>query len=165
MRRALCPGSFDPVTNGHLDVVARATRHFDEVVVAVGVNSSKNRLFTLEERLEMLREAVADLPTVRVDSFSGLVVDYCTAHDIGAMVKGLRGPGDFEYELPMAQMNTRMSGVETFFVATDPAYAAVSSSLMKVVVGNGGDASGLVPDFVLERMVARFAEQAEAAGA
>ncbi|MGN0064935.1 MAG: pantetheine-phosphate adenylyltransferase [Nocardioides sp.] len=161
MRRAVCPGTFDPVTNGHLDVVRRASLLFDEVVVAAGVNSAKSGLFTLEERLEMLREVVADLGNVTVDSFGGLVVDYCTSIGAVAMVKGLRGPGDYEYELPMAHMNSRMSPVETVFLATDPAYSFVSSSLMKVVLGNGGQADGLLPPAVVDRVKARYAELAE----
>ncbi len=159
MRRAVCPGSFDPVTHGHLDVVRRASVLFDEVVVAVGVNSAKDRLFTVEERLEMLEEVTTDFGNVRVDRFSGLVVDYCRSVGAVAMVKGLRGPGDYEYELPMAHMNARMAPVDTVFLATDPAYSFVSSSLMKVVLGHGGDAEGLLPPSIIERVRARFVER------
>lgn len=157
MRRAVCPGSFDPVTKGHLDVFTRAAGLFDEVVVAVGVNPSKNRLFDAEERLEMLEQAVADLANVRVAGFTGLLTDFCVAHDVGAIVKGLRAAGDFEYELPMAQMNAHLAGVETVFIATDPAHAFVSSSLVKEVAGLGGDVAAFVPPFVLERLQARLA--------
>ncbi len=157
MRRAVCPGSFDPVTHGHVDIVRRAARLFDEVVVAVGVNSAKGGLFSLEERLDMLREVFADDAAVRVDSFDGLIVDYCTEQGIVAIVKGLRGPADFEYELPMAHMNARMAPVETVFLATDPRYGYVSSSLMKVVLANGGDVDGLLPGSVVERAVAHYA--------
>lgn len=159
MRRAVCPGSFDPVTKGHLDIFARAAALFDEVVVAVGVNPSKSRLFTPEERMEMLREAVADLPNVRVAGFSGLLTDFCVAHDVRAIVKGLRAAGDFEYELPMAQMNAHLAEVETVFVATDPSYAFVSSSLVKEVASLGGDVQAFLPPFVLERLDARLAER------
>lgn len=160
MRRAVCPGTFDPVTNGHLDIFARAARLFDEVVVAVGVNPSKNRLFSAEERMEMLEEAVADLPHVRVAGFTGLLTDFCVANDVRAIVKGLRAAGDFEYELPMAQMNAHLTDVETVFVATDPAYAFVSSSLVKEVAGLGGDVASFLPPFVLERLTARLGERA-----
>lgn len=160
MRRAVCPGTFDPVTNGHLDIFARAARLFDEVVVAVGVNPSKNRLFSAEERMEMLEEAVAALPHVRVAGFTGLLTDFCVANDVRAIVKGLRAAGDFEYELPMAQMNAHLTDVETVFVATDPAYAFVSSSLVKEVAGLGGDVASFLPPFVLERLTARLGEGA-----
>ncbi|MBE7323383.1 pantetheine-phosphate adenylyltransferase [Nocardioides sp. Y6] len=159
MRRAVCPGSFDPVTNGHLDIFRRAAGLFDEVVVATGTNPSKSRLFDPQERIEMLREAVADLPNVRVAGFTGLLTDFCVAEDVHAIVKGLRAAGDFEYELPMAQMNAHLAGVETVFVATDPQYAFVSSSLVKEVAGLGGDVAAFLPAFVLERLTARLAER------
>jgi pantetheine-phosphate adenylyltransferase len=158
VRRALCPGSFDPITNGHLDIIERASRMFDEVVVAVGINAAKGRLFSLDERLDMIRANTAGLDNVRVDAFSGLVVDYCSDHGIQAIVKGLRSAGDYEYELPMAQMNARMSGVETVFLATDPRFGYVSSSLMKVVLGGGGDASELLPASVIDRVRQRQSE-------
>jgi pantetheine-phosphate adenylyltransferase len=159
VRRAVCPGSFDPVTHGHIDIVGRAAKLFDEVVVAVGVNASKNRLFTAEERIEMLREVCADLANVTVSSFSGLIVDFCREIDAPAIVKGLRGGNDYEYELPMAQMNAHLSGVETVFVPTTAALGYVSSSLVKEVAAFGGDVSGLVPDAVLARLTARLAER------
>jgi pantetheine-phosphate adenylyltransferase len=159
VRRAVCPGSFDPVTHGHIDIVGRAARLFDEVVVAVGVNASKNRLFTAEERIEMLREVCADMANVTVSSFSGLIVDFCREIDAPAIVKGLRGGNDYEYELPMAQMNAHLSGVETVFVPTTAALGYVSSSLVKEVAAFGGDVSGLVPDAVLARLTARLAER------
>lgn len=159
MRRAVCPGSFDPVTNGHIDIVGRAAKLFDDVVVAVGVNASKNRLFSAEERIEMLREVCADLPNVRVDGFTGLIVDFCRAIDAQAIVKGLRGGNDYEYELPMAQMNSHLTGVETVFVPTTAALGYVSSSLVKEVASLGGDVSGLVPPAVHERLTARLAER------
>lgn len=159
MRRAVCPGSFDPVTNGHIDIVGRAASLFDEVVVAVGVNASKNRLFTAEERLEMLQEVYADLPNVSVSGFTGLIVDFCREIDAQAIVKGLRGGNDYEYELPMAQMNSHLTGVETVFVPTTAALGYVSSSLVKEVASLGGDVSGLVPASVHDRLVARLAER------
>jgi pantetheine-phosphate adenylyltransferase len=157
MSRAVCPGSFDPVTLGHLDVVARAARLFDEVVVAVGVNASKSRLFSPEERLEMLTRAVADLPNVRVAGFTGLVTDFCTEQDAQAIVKGLRSASDFDYELPMAHMNTALTSVETVFLPTSTGRSFVSSSLVKEVASLGGDVSAFVPGFVLEALTARLA--------
>jgi pantetheine-phosphate adenylyltransferase len=154
--RVVCPGSFDPVTNGHLDIVRRASRLFDEVVVAVLVNESKKSLFTLEERLDMLGEATSDLPNVNVASFRGLLVDFCTEHDVAAIVKGLRAVSDFDYELQMAQMNGSLTDVDTVFIPTSPEYSFLASSLVKEVARGGGDVSGLVPGFVLERMTAAF---------
>ncbi|QLQ10341.1 MAG: pantetheine-phosphate adenylyltransferase [Nocardioidaceae bacterium] len=159
MRRAACPGSFDPVTNGHLDIIGRASTLFDEVVVAVGVNKSKNRLFTAQERMEMLREVCAPFPNVHVDGFSGLLTDFCRERDVIAIVKGLRAVSDFDYELQMAQMNSSLSGVETVFVPTSPEYSFLASSLVKEVAAFGGDVSGLVPSSVLDRLVPRLAEQ------
>ena len=156
VRRAICPGSFDPVTNGHLDIIGRAAHLYDEVVVAVFVNQSKSSLFTVDERREMLLEATAQYGNVRIDTFHGLVVDYCKANDIPVIVKGLRAVSDFDYELQMAQMNIGLSGVETLFMPTNPLYSFLSSSLVKDVVKWGGDASAYVPDFVGERLVARL---------
>jgi pantetheine-phosphate adenylyltransferase len=156
MRTAVCPGSFDPVTNGHLDVFARASEMADEVVVAVLVNKTKSSLFTVEERIEMLEETVAPLGNVRIDSFHGLLVDYCRDHGIKAIVKGLRAVSDFDYELQMAQMNYRLAGVETLFISTNPLYSYISSSLIKEVATYGGDVSGLLPDPVLERLSAKI---------
>jgi pantetheine-phosphate adenylyltransferase len=156
MRTAVCPGSFDPVTNGHLDVFARASEMADEVIVAVLINKTKSSLFTVEERIEMLEETVAPLGNVRIDSFHGLLVDYCRDHGIKAIVKGLRAVSDFDYELQMAQMNYRLAGVETLFISTNPLYSYISSSLIKEVATYGGDVSGLLPDPVLERLTAKI---------
>jgi pantetheine-phosphate adenylyltransferase len=157
VRRAVCPGSFDPVTHGHLDIVRRASSLFDEVVVAVGTNVSKSRLFTPDERIEMVRRASADLGNVTVAGFDGLVTTFCTEHDITAIVKGLRAAGDFDYELQMAQMNASLTGVETVFLPASPGRGFVSSSLVKEVAGFGGDVSPFVPGFVLEALRARLA--------
>jgi pantetheine-phosphate adenylyltransferase len=159
VRRAVCPGSFDPVTNGHLDIVGRAARLFDEVVVAVGVNMSKNRLFTPDERIAMLRDATSGLANVRVSGFDGLIVDFCREIEAVAIVKGLRGAGDYEYELPMAQMNSHLTAVETVFLPGAVGNAFVSSSLIKEVAALGGDVRGLVPEPVREQLVARLAER------
>ncbi|TDD64181.1 pantetheine-phosphate adenylyltransferase [Jiangella aurantiaca] len=156
MRRCLCPGSFDPVTNGHLDVIERAASLFDEVVVAVGVNVSKKGLFSLDERIDMVEKACAHLPSVRVESFEGLLVDFARERDIPAVVKGLRAVTDFDYELQMAQMNHRLTGLETLFVATNPDYSFLSASLVKEVASYGGDVAGLVPDVVLQRLHERL---------
>ncbi|SHG07161.1 pantetheine-phosphate adenylyltransferase [Streptoalloteichus hindustanus] len=160
MRRAVYPGSYDPVTNGHLDIVERAARLFDEVVVAVMINKSKSTLFTVEERMDMLREVTAHLPNVRVDSWHGLLVDYCRQRQINAIVKGLRAVSDFDYELQMAQMNQRLSGVETLFMAANPLYSFLASSLAKEVAQFGGDVSGLLPPLVEKRVQQRLAERA-----
>jgi len=149
---ALCPGTFDPVTNGHIDIIERASRCFDEVVVAVLENPAKEPLFSVEERVAMLKEAVADLERTEVESFSGLLVNYARRRELRVIVKGLRAVTDFDFELQMAQMNHRMAGVETFFVATNPQWSYLSSSLIKEVVRFGGDVSGLVPPFVKDRL-------------
>jgi pantetheine-phosphate adenylyltransferase len=154
---AVCPGTFDPVTNGHLDIISRAAGSFDAVVVAVLENPSKEPLFSTEERVAMLKEAVSDLANVEVDSFSGLLVDYAARREVRIVVKGLRAVTDFDVELQMAQMNRTMSGLETFFVATSPQWSYLSSSLIKEVVRFGGDVSGLVPAFVRERLEDRLA--------
>ena len=152
MRRAVCPGSFDPVTNGHVDVITRAAGLYDELVVAVLVNPGKAGLFTVAERMELLRESVADLTNVTVDSFEGLLVDYCTAHEIPVIVKGLRAVSDFEYELQMAQMNRELAAIETLFVPTAPQVGHLSSSLVKQIATFGGDVSRLVPKVVDDRL-------------
>jgi pantetheine-phosphate adenylyltransferase len=153
---AVCPGTFDPVTNGHLDIISRAAGCFDDVVVAVLENPSKAPLFSTEERVGMLKEAIAELANVEVDSFSGLLVDYAARRELRIVVKGLRAVTDFDVELQMAQMNRTMSGLETFFVATSPQWSYLSSSLIKEVVRFGGDVSGLVPSFVRERLQDRL---------
>jgi pantetheine-phosphate adenylyltransferase len=157
VRRCVCPGSFDPVTNGHLDVIERASRLYDEVTVGVLVNVSKHGLFEVDERIAMLREVTAELGNVTVDSFQGLLVDYCRERDIPVVVKGLRAVSDFDYELQMSQMNNRLTGLETLFVATNPEYSFLSSSLVKEVAAWGGDVSGLVPEPVLRRLRERLA--------
>ena len=159
MRRAVCPGSYDPVTNGHLDIVERAAGQFDEVVVAVLINKAKQRMFTVDERIEMLAEVTGHLSNVRIDSWHGLLVDYCAANGIGAVVKGLRAVSDFDYELQMAQMNHQLSGVDTLFMPTKPAYSFLSSSLVKEVATYGGDVTHLLPPSVYRRLIDRLAEQ------
>ncbi len=155
IRRALCPGSFDPVTNGHLDIIGRAARLYDEVIVAVFINQSKSSMFTVEERCDMLAEATADYANVRIDSFQGLTVDYCKSHDVPVIVKGLRAVSDFDYELQMAQMNRGLAGVDTLFMPTNPEYSFLASSLVKEIAKWGGDVSSLVPPLVLKRLAER----------
>ncbi|MFD4292678.1 pantetheine-phosphate adenylyltransferase [Rhodococcus sp. NPDC058505] len=162
MSKAVCPGSFDPVTNGHLDVIARVAVQFDEVVVTVVVNPNKRGMFSVDERLQMLRDATADLPNVTVDSWQGLLVDYATANGATAIVKGLRGANDFDYELQMAQMNHKLTGVDTLFVATNPRYSYLSSSLVKEVATYGGEVSDMLPPHVHARLLERIAERAAA---
>jgi pantetheine-phosphate adenylyltransferase len=153
VRRAVCPGSFDPVTNGHVDVISRAAGLYDELVVAVLVNPGKAGLFTVDERMDLLREAVAEMPNVTIDSFQGLLVDYCKAHEIPVIVKGLRAVSDFEYELQMAQMNRELANIETLFVPTAPQVGHLSSSLVKQIAMFGGDVSRLVPKAVNDRLL------------
>ena len=145
MRRAVCPGSFDPITLGHLDIISRASAHFDHVVIAVLENRTKSSLFTVDERIEMIRETTSHLTNVSVDSWSGLLVDYCKSKSIQAIVKGLRAVTDFDYELQMAQVNLQGSGVETMFMATSPVHSFLSSSLVKELAHYGGDVSTMVP--------------------
>ncbi|MCA2206717.1 MULTISPECIES: pantetheine-phosphate adenylyltransferase [Nocardia] len=159
MAAALCPGSFDPVTNGHLDVFARAAAQFDEVIVTVNVNPKKQGMFTVEERMELLRESVSHLPNVRVASWQGLTVDFAKKEGVSAIVKGLRDAGDFGYELQMAQMNHKLAGVDTFFIATNPSLSFLSSSLVKEVAALGGDVSDMLPPAVHKRLLDRLAER------
>jgi pantetheine-phosphate adenylyltransferase len=156
--RVVCPGSFDPVTNGHLDIIGRAAGLHDEVIVAVLINITKKSLFTVDERVEMLTEVTKGYGNVRVERFHGLLVDFCAAQGINAIVKGLRAVSDFEYEMQMAQMNYRLAKIETLFMTTNPLYSFLSSSLIKEIAKYGGDVSGLVPESVLGRLHARLAE-------
>jgi len=159
VRKAVCPGSFDPVTNGHLDVIARASQLYDEVTVAVLINKSKTSTFSTDERVEMLRETTASYGNVVVESFHGLLVDFCKERGIGVIVKSLRSVSDFEYELQMAQMNKGQGDVDTLFLVTNPLYSFLSSSLVKEFATYGGDVSGLVPDTVLRRLTERLAQR------
>jgi pantetheine-phosphate adenylyltransferase len=157
---ALCPGSFDPVTNGHLDIIERTARHFDDVIVAVIRNPQKSQsLFSLEERQEMLHDVTAHLHNVRIEFFKGLLVDFARDHGATAIVKGLRAVSDFDYELQMAQMNQRLSGIDTCFFPTSPQHSFLSSSRVKEVARFGGDVSSMVPPSVLDRLKERFAAE------
>jgi pantetheine-phosphate adenylyltransferase len=155
---ALCPGSFDPVTNGHLDIIERTARHFDDVIVAVSLNPSKTQsLFSLEERQEMLAEVTEHLSNVRIEVFKGLLVDFAKDCGARAIVKGLRAISDFDYELQMAQMNQLLAGIDTFFISTSPQYSFLSSSLVREVARFGGDVTSLVPKTVSARLARLFA--------
>ncbi|MDV3221510.1 pantetheine-phosphate adenylyltransferase [Intrasporangium sp.] len=156
-RRCVCPGSYDPVTNGHVDVIERAASLFDEVVVAVLHNEAKQGTFTVDERLDLLGQSLAHVDNVRIAAWADrLVVDVCVEVGARSMVKGLRGGTDFAYELPMAHMNRHLTGVETLFLTSAPDLQHVSSSLIKEVVRYGGDVTGLVPDAVLAALEARL---------
>ena len=159
MKRVVCPGSFDPITFGHLDIIERASVLFDEVVIAVLVNKTKKTLFTVDERLEMIAEVTAQYPNVRIDSWSGLLVDYCETHDVKAIVKGLRAVTDFDYELQMSQINLQLKGVETLFMSTAPQHSFVSSSLVKEIATFGGDVSPYVPASIIAKLTARLASR------
>jgi pantetheine-phosphate adenylyltransferase len=157
MKRAVCPGSFDPITFGHLDIIERASEQFDEVVVAVLANRTKASLFTVEERMEMISQTTAKYKNVKVDSWHGLLVDYCKTNSIQAIVKGLRAVTDFDYELQMAQINLQGNGVETMFMATAPAHSFLSSSIVKELAHFGGNVSSMVPSIVNDALKARVA--------
>jgi pantetheine-phosphate adenylyltransferase len=156
VRTALCPGSFDPPTQGHVDVIQRALQIFDRVVLAVVRNPSKQPLFSAEERVAMLEELFSDIPEVEVESFDGLLVDFARAKGVEVIVKGLRALTDFDYELQMAQMNRQLSGIDTVFVATNPEYGYLSSSLVKEVARFGAPVEGLVPPLVAKALEERF---------
>jgi pantetheine-phosphate adenylyltransferase len=156
---ALCPGSFDPVTLGHLDIIERTARHFDDVIVAVIRNPQKAQsLFTLEERQEMLHEVTAHLSNIKIEFFKGLLVDFAREHGAESIVKGLRAISDFDYELQMAQMNQRLSGIDTFFISTSPQHSFLSSSLVREVARFGGDVSSMVPPTVATRLKERYGD-------
>ena len=152
----VCPGSFDPVTLGHLDVFVRSAEKFDHVVVAVLENSTKTSLFTVAERIQLLTNATRDFTNIEVTSFAGLLVDFCKSRNISAIVKGLRAVSDFDYELQMAQLNHQLANVETFFMSSNPTYSFLSSSMAKEVAKYGGSVKGLVPENVEEALIAKF---------
>ncbi len=158
MRRAVYPGSFDPVTLGHIDVIKRAAAVFDELVVSVLNNKEKKPLFSVEERVKILKEATKDLPNVRVDSFSGLLIDYASKNDIHTIIRGLRAITDFEYELQIAQTNRVLSkeSIDTMFFTTSLEYAYLSSSGVKEIASFGGDITMCVPDFVVDLVYEKY---------
>lgn len=161
-RRAVCPGSFDPVHRGHLDIIARASKIFDEVIVLVLVNQNKKTMFSLEERQRIVLDSAAELGlrNVRVDSMSGLLVDYCTRNQVSAVVKGLRVATDFDYEIQMSQMNHKIAEVETLFLTTNPEHSYISSSLVKEVAKYGGETRPFLSDAAYDALGKRLAEDA-----
>lgn len=156
MRRVVCPGSFDPVTNGHIDIIGRAARQYEDVIAAVLTNISKRGLFTTQERVDMLEEATKEFPNVRVRQFEGLLVDFCRENDVPAIIRSLRSVSDFDYELQIAQMNYRLAGVETLFMTANPQYSFLSSSLVKEVASYNGDVSSLVAPHIEEALREKF---------
>ena len=159
MVRAIVPGSYDPVTNGHLDIIGRAASMFDSVVVAVARNYSKAPMFTAEERVEMLRSVCVEWPNVSIDAFEGLLVNYAFERNATVIIKGLRAVSDFEYELQMALMNRRLNrSVETVFLMTGPEHSYLSSSIVKEIARLGGTVEGLVPQRVEELLRAKLAK-------
>ena len=155
MKRAICPGSFDPITYGHLDIIGRTSAQFDEVIVAVGNNRSKEGYFTVEERMAMIAETTAKFGNVKVDSWKGLLGDYCKVNKVDVIIKGLRAMSDFDYELQMAQVNLQGSGVESMFMATSPSHSFLSSSLIRELAHYDGDVSSMVPPAVIVALKAR----------
>jgi len=164
VKRVVCPGSFDPITFGHLDIIERASKMFDEVVIAVLVNVTKSSLFSVDERMEMIREVTKKYTNVKVDSWSGLLVDYCEANKIPIIVKGLRAVTDFDYELQMSQINLQLKGVETLFMSTAPAHSFLSSSLVKEIASYDGDVSNYIPASLVPKLKARLAEVQRVSG-
>jgi pantetheine-phosphate adenylyltransferase len=158
VKHVVCPGSFDPITFGHLDIIERAAKLFDQVTIAVLVNKTKKSLFTVDERMGMISEVTSQYPNVTVDSWSGLLVDYCKANGIDAIVKGLRAVTDFDYELQMSQINLQLQGIETLFMSTAPAHSFLSSSLVKEIASHGGDVSSYIPAPLVGRLAKRLAE-------
>ncbi|MDE9367856.1 pantetheine-phosphate adenylyltransferase [Luteipulveratus sp. YIM 133132] len=156
-RRCVCPGSYDPMTNGHLDVVTRASALYEEVVVALLYNPDKQGTFSPQERLELIEKSVAHLPNVRAEGFGrALVVDVCEQVDAGVLLKGIRGDADYDYELPMALMNREMTGVETLMLPGDPRLGHYSSSLIRLIASHGADVSAMVPEPVLQPLLERL---------
>jgi len=158
MRKAVYPGSFDPMTFGHLDIIKRAAQNFDELTVSVLNNKIKNPLFSVEERVKILEEATKDLPNVKIDSFSGLLIDYAAEHGFHVSVRGLRAITDFEYELQIAQTNSKLShgNLDTVFFTAGLEYSYLSSSGVKEIASFGGDVSECVPDFVADMLYAKY---------
>ncbi|MBQ7425440.1 MAG: pantetheine-phosphate adenylyltransferase [Lachnospiraceae bacterium] len=166
MKTAVYPGSFDPVTYGHLDIIKRASQMFDEVIVAVMVNSAKTPLFSLDERVKMLRESVKDLGNVRIESFGGLLIDYCGKNDIHIVIRGLRAITDFEYELQIAQTNKELSHnkVDTVFLTTSLEYSYLSSSVVKEIASYNGDITPCVPEFIANSLYEKYGFNKEIGG-
>lgn len=156
-RKAVYPGSFDPLTNGHIDIIKRVAKLYDEISVAVLINTNKKELFSIEERVKLIENEIKDLPNVRVDSFHGLLVNYCEANEIGVIIRGLRAVSDYEYEMQIAQMNRSLSqAVETVFLMTNTKYSFLSSSIVKEVARFGGNIAEIVPGPVAEKLKEKY---------
>ena len=148
MKRAVFPGSFDPLTLGHYDIIERGLKLFDEIILAIGVNADKKYMFTLEQRETFLKESFKDEPKIKVMTYKGLTVDFCNKTDSAFILRGLRNPGDFEFEKAIAHTNRKLSQIETVFLLTSSGKSYISSSIVRDVIRNGGDYTGLVPDAV-----------------
>ncbi|WP_424001873.1 pantetheine-phosphate adenylyltransferase [Maribacter sp. IgM3_T14_3] len=148
MRRAIFPGSFDPLTLGHHDIIMRGITLFDEIIIAIGKNADKKYMFSLEKRIHFIKEAFKDVPSISVKSYEGLTVDFCKKEDANFILRGLRNPGDFEFEKAIAHTNRKLSEIETVFLLTSSGKSYISSSIVRDVIRNGGDYTGLVPDSV-----------------
>ena len=151
MKRAIFPGSFDPITLGHTDVINRALPLFDEIIIAVGINADKKYMFSLEERLNFIKESYIDIPKIKVETYSGLTIDFCTKINADFILRGLRNPADFEFEKAIAQTNRKLSKIETVFLLTSSDTSFISSSIVRDVLRNGGDISSLVPKSVSKK--------------
>ncbi|NDV15345.1 pantetheine-phosphate adenylyltransferase [Muricauda sp. TY007] len=149
MRRALFPGSFDPLTLGHYDIIKRGVTLFDELVIAIGINADKTYMFSLEERVKFIEEAFKDEPKIKVTTYQGMTVDFCKKIDANFILRGLRNPADFEFEKAIAHTNRKLSEIETVFLLTSSGKSYISSSIVRDVIRNGGDYTGLVPDTVV----------------
>ena len=148
MKRAIFPGSFDPLTLGHYDIIQRGITLFDELIIAIGINAEKQYMFSLEERMQFIQQAFADEPKIKVMTYEGLTVDFCKQTDANFILRGLRNPGDFEFEKAIAHTNRKLSEIETVFLLTSSGKSFISSSIVRDVIRNGGDYTGLVPDTV-----------------
>jgi pantetheine-phosphate adenylyltransferase len=151
MRRAIFPGSFDPITLGHVDIINRALPLFDEIIIAIGINAEKKYMFTLEERVQFITQNYVNEPKIKVETYTGLTIDVCEKFNVDFILRGLRNPADFEFEKAIAQTNRKMSTIETVFLLTSAATSFISSSIVRDILRNGGSIEGFVPDSVLKK--------------
>jgi pantetheine-phosphate adenylyltransferase len=151
MRRAIFPGSFDPITLGHVDIINRALPLFDEIIIAIGINSDKSYMFSLEDRIRFIQENYANEPKIKVETYTGLTIDFCKKVNVDFILRGLRNPADFEFEKAIAQTNRKLSNIETVFLLTSATTSFISSSIVRDIIRNGGDATGFVPNSVLKK--------------
>jgi pantetheine-phosphate adenylyltransferase len=151
MRRAIFPGSFDPITLGHVDIINRALPLFDEIIIAIGINADKSYMFSLEDRIRCIKENYANEPKITVETYTGLTIDFCKKINVDFILRGLRNPADFEFEKAIAQTNRKLSNIETVFLLTSANTSFISSSIVRDIIRNGGDANGFVPNSVLKK--------------